>query len=38
LDHSWSDSHLEANFEDPAGTLLSSPNDSFVRRNDTNSQ
>lgn len=38
LDHSWSGSHIEANFSDPAGTLMSSPNDGFVRRNDTTSQ
>jgi phospholipase C len=38
LDHSWSGSHFETDFEDPAGTLLSSPNDGFVRRNDTTSQ
>jgi phospholipase C len=37
-DHSWSGSHLEANFNDPAGTLTSSPNDGFVRRNDATSQ
>src|SRR5882724_11048651 len=38
LDHSWSGSHIEANFSNPAGTLLSSPNDGFVRRNDSTSQ
>jgi phospholipase C len=34
LAHSWQQSHLEANFNDPNGTLLGSPNDGFVRVND----
>lgn len=38
LDHSWSGSHIEANFNDPAATILSSPNDGFVLRNDMTSQ
>jgi phospholipase C len=38
LDHSWSGSHLEANFNHPAETILSSPNDGFVLRNDSTSQ
>ncbi len=38
LDHSWSGSHIEANFNHPAETILSSPNDGFVLRNDSTSQ
>jgi phospholipase C len=38
LAHSWLQSHLEANFNDPNGTLLASPNDGFVRVNDTTEQ
>jgi len=35
LAHSWSQSHLEANFSNPNSTLSNSPNDGFVRINDT---
>lgn len=38
LAHSWVQSHLEANFNDPSGTLIASPNDGFVRVNDTAEQ
>ncbi len=38
LDHSWSGSHIEANFNNPAAAIISSPNDGFVRRNDVTSQ
>ena len=38
MDHSWSGSHIEANFNHPAETILSSPNDGFVLRNDSTSQ
>jgi phospholipase C len=38
LDHSWSGSHIEANLNNPAATILSSPNDGFVIRNDQTSQ
>jgi len=38
LDHGWPGSHIEANYSDPAGTLASSPNDGFVRRNDVAGQ
>src|SRR5262249_54362664 len=38
LAHSWLLSHLEANFADPNATLLSSPNDGFVRVNDLSEQ
>jgi phospholipase C len=38
LDHSWSGSHIEGNFNDPAATLFFSPNDGFVRRNDATIQ
>jgi phospholipase C len=38
LDHSWSGSHIEANFYFPALTILFSPNNGFVRRNDSTSQ
>jgi phospholipase C len=38
LDHSWSGSHIEANFNNPAATIISSPNDGFVLRNDVTSQ
>jgi phospholipase C len=34
LDHSWTGSHLEANFTFPNSTLHSSSNDGFVRQND----
>src|SRR5437868_3966218 len=35
LNHEWPGSHLEANFNNPALTRLASPNDGFVRVNDT---
>lgn len=35
LDHSWRDSHFEANFDNPNATLTDSPNDGFVRMNDS---
>ncbi len=38
LDHSWSGSHIEANFNFPSLTFFFSPNDGFVRRNDSTSQ
>jgi len=38
LDHSWQGSHMEANFDSPAGALLMSPNDGFVRVNDLTEQ
>ncbi len=38
LDHSWKGSHKEANFNDPAATILSSPNDGFVRQNDATTE
>ena len=38
LDHSWSGSHVEANFHFPSLTFFFSPNDGFVRRNDSSSQ
>ena len=34
LAHSWLQSHLEANFNRPDASLLSSPNDGFARVND----
>ncbi|MGH7815621.1 MAG: phospholipase C [Candidatus Binataceae bacterium] len=34
LDHGWIGSHNEANWEQPADSLFSSPNDGFVRQND----
>lgn len=34
LAHSWTQSHLEANFNDPNATLAYSPGDGFVRVND----
>lgn len=34
LGHSWTQSHLEANFSDPNATLSYSPDDGFVRVND----
>jgi phospholipase C len=34
LAHSWLQVHEEANFDDPNATLLSSPDDGFVRVND----
>jgi phospholipase C len=38
LAHSWPQSHLEANFEDPNAALFNSPNDGFVRVNDAGFQ
>ena len=38
LAHSWLQTHLEANFNDPNATLFSSPNDGFVRVNDATDQ
>jgi phospholipase C len=38
LDHSWSGSHLEANFSFPSMTSRFSPNNGFVLRNDGTSQ
>ena len=38
LGHSWVQSHLEANFNDPNGAVLASPNDGFVRVNDLSEQ
>src|SRR6185437_5398732 len=38
LAHAWPQTHLEANFSDPNGTLLASPNDGFVRVNDVMEQ
>jgi phospholipase C len=38
LNHSWLPSHHEANFNDPNATLLSAPNDGFVRVNDGSDQ
>jgi phospholipase C len=38
LDHSWTGSHIEGNFNNPAAMIMSSPNDGFVLRNDTTSQ
>src|SRR6185312_4136690 len=38
LAHSWVQSHLEANFNDPSGTLIAWTNDGFVRVNDTAEQ
>ncbi len=38
LDHGWPGSHLEANFNNPAATIISSPNDGFVLRNDVSNQ
>ena len=35
LDHSWVGSHEEANFKHPARTLRSSPNNGFVKVNNT---
>lgn len=34
LEHSWLQSHMEANFDDPGATLFDSPNDGFVRVNE----
>ena len=34
LGHTWTQSHLEANFGDPNATLFDSPNDGFVRVNE----
>ena len=34
LAHAWTQSHLEANFNNPNGTLFYSPGDGFVRVND----
>ncbi len=33
LDHGWTGSHREANWENPSATQRSSPNDGFVRQN-----
>jgi phospholipase C len=38
LAHSWLQSHLEANFNDPNGAVSNSPNDGFVRVNDATDQ
>jgi phospholipase C len=38
LQHDWPGSHREANFNHPAGTLASSPNDGFVLVNDATEQ
>src|SRR5262245_53404277 len=38
LDHSWPGSHRECNYDSPAGALLSSPMDGFVRVNDATEQ
>jgi phospholipase C len=38
LAHEWLDSHLEANFEKPNATVTDSPNDGFVRMNDSGYQ
>src|SRR5262249_51768112 len=38
LQHNWQGSHREANFDSPAGALLSSPNDGFVKVNDLTEQ
>src|SRR5689334_19748354 len=38
LAHSWLQSHLEANFNDPNATLVAAPNDGFVRVNDVSDQ
>jgi phospholipase C len=38
LDHSWFQSHREANYSDPNATLLASLSDGFVRVNDTTEQ
>jgi phospholipase C len=38
LAHSWTQSHLEASFDDPNATLSYSPDDGFVRVNDAQYQ
>jgi phospholipase C len=38
LNHEWLGSHMEANYADPRNTLAASPNDGFVRVNDTTEQ
>jgi phospholipase C len=38
LQHNWPGSHMEANFNNPAGALNFSPNDGFVRVNDAQEQ
>jgi phospholipase C len=38
LDHSWPGSHTEANFNLPSLTILFSPNNGFVRQNDSSSE
>jgi phospholipase C len=38
LDHSWKGSHKELNFNHPAATILSSPNDGFVLQNDATTE
>ena len=35
LDHGWPESHREANWINPEDTYLSSPNDGFVRQNES---
>src|SRR5262245_12408396 len=35
LDHGWTASHREANWEHPGDTYYSSPNDGFVRQNES---
>jgi len=35
LDHGWPESHREANWTNPGNTFLSSPNDGFVRQNES---
>ncbi len=35
LDHGWPASHAEGNWADPGATFFSSPNDGFVRQNET---
>ncbi|MDB6103913.1 MAG: hypothetical protein JWO52_3912 [Gammaproteobacteria bacterium] len=38
LAHAWLQVHLESNFNDPNAALLNSPNDGFVRVNDSTEQ
>jgi phospholipase C len=38
LENDWVQSHQEANFNDPDGTLFSAPNDGFVRVSDSRDQ
>jgi len=35
LDHGWPESHREANWANPGNTYFSSPNDGFVRQNES---